>query len=119
VKRRAPRDEEEAAAFKGMGHAITDIRERRGMDLDELASKCEMTPARLEEIENGESDEPWGDLCLVAKGLEMPVPALFMAAEEAAPGRGGEQWRQWTREAEAGSAAPGVRSDAAEGEKRA
>ena len=115
TSRRPPRDEEEAAAFKGMGQAVTIIRERRGMDRDDLASRCEMTPAELEEIERGELDEPWGDLRLVAKGLDIPLPQLLMEAEEFAPGPGGEQWRQSAGEAEANSTAPGARSDAAEG----
>jgi transcriptional regulator with XRE-family HTH domain len=114
-QQRPPRDEEEAAAFKGMGQAVTIIRERRGMDREELAARCEMTPAELEEIERGELDERWGDLRLLAKALDTPLPALLMEAEEFAPGRGGEQWRQSSGEAEAGSAAPGARSDAAEG----
>ncbi len=48
--RRQPRDAEEAAAFKGMGQAITVIRERRSMSRDELAAKCEMAPAELEQV---------------------------------------------------------------------
>jgi len=116
-QRRAPRDKEEAAAFKGLGQAVTANRERLGMDRDELASRCEMTPAELDEIEHGELDEPWGDVRVIAKGLDTTLPALMMEAEEFAPGLGGEQWRQRTREAEAGSTAPGERSDAAEGRK--
>jgi transcriptional regulator with XRE-family HTH domain len=117
-QRRPPRDEEEAAAFKGMGQAVTILRERRGMDRDELASRCEMAPAEVEEIERGELDERWGDLRVLAKGLDIPLPALLMEAEEFAPGPGGEQWRRSAGEAEAGSTAPGARSDAAEGRSR-
>ena len=98
-----------------MGQAITVIRERRGIDRDELAAKCEMTRPELEQIERGEIDEWWGGIRLVAKALDTPLPALLMEAEEFAPGAGGEQWRQRTREAESDSAIPGARSDAAEG----
>lgn len=101
--RRKPRDAEEAAAFKGMGQAIIVIRERRGMSRDELATKCEMTPAELEQVERGEADESWGGVRLIAKGLEMPLGALMIEAEEFAPGAGGEAWRQNTREAEGDS----------------
>lgn len=114
-QRRPPRDEEEAAAFKGMGQAVTIIRERRGMERGELASKCEMAPAELEEIERGGLDEGWGGLRLLAKALDTPLAALIMEAEEFAPGPGGEQWRQSAGEAEADSTTPGARSDAAEG----
>lgn len=117
--RREPRDDEEAAAFKGMGQAITLIRERRSLDRDTIASRAEMTREELERIERGEIDEWWGGIRLVAKALDIPLSALFMEAEEFAPGPGGEQWRQSTREAESDSAIRGARSDAAEGEQQA
>lgn len=112
---RPPRDEEEAAAFKGLGQAITVIRERRGMTREGLARKCEMTPDELEKVERGDLDEWWGGVRRIAKALEIPLGALMIEAEEFAPGPGGERWRQNTREAEGGSAIRGARSDAAEG----
>jgi transcriptional regulator with XRE-family HTH domain len=113
--RSKPRDDEEAAAFKGMGQAITVIRERRGMSRAELAEKCGLTSAELETVERGELDESWGITRRIAKALGMPLQALMDEAEEFAPGPGGEQWRQSTREAEGDSAIGGPRSDAAEG----
>ncbi|HKO37446.1 MAG TPA: hypothetical protein VJU14_03660 [Solirubrobacterales bacterium] len=98
-----------------MGQAITVIRERRGMDRDELAARAEMTRPELEKIERGELDEWWGGIRMVAKAFGMPLPALMMEVEEFAPGKGGERWRQSAGEAEADSAIPGARSDAAEG----
>lgn len=116
--RRPPRNEEEEAAFKGMGQAIAIIRERRGMDREELASKCELTRAELEKIERGETDEWWGGLRRIAKALDIPLGELILEAEEFAPGRGGEEWRQSAREAQSDSAIPGARSDAAERRER-
>jgi len=116
--RRPPRDEEEAAAFTGMGQAITVIRERRGMGRDELAAKAGMTRPELEKIERGELDEWWGGLRVIAKAFGMPVSALMIEAEEFAPGKGGEKWRQSARDAESGSAIRAPRSDAAEGGKQ-
>ncbi|HEX7279855.1 MAG TPA: helix-turn-helix transcriptional regulator [Solirubrobacterales bacterium] len=113
--RRPPRDDEEAAAFRGMGQAVTVIRERRGVSREELASKTGMKVPELEKIERGELDEWWGGIRMIAKAFEMPLPALMMEAEEFAPGKGGEEWRQSVREAEADSAIPEARSDAAEG----
>jgi transcriptional regulator with XRE-family HTH domain len=114
-RRRPPRDDEEAAAFKGLGQAVTVIRERQGMTRDDLAAKSEMTLEELEVIERGELDEGWGGLRLIAKAFGMPVGALMNEAEEFAPGPGGEDWRQSTCEGEAGSAVRRPRSDAAEG----
>jgi transcriptional regulator with XRE-family HTH domain len=103
-RRRDPRDNEEAAAFKGLGQAVTVTRERRGLTREQLAGQCEMTQSELEKIERGEFDEWWGGLRRIAKAFGMPFPALMMEAEEFAPGRGGEDWRQSAREAEADSA---------------
>lgn len=117
-RRRHPRNDEEAAAFKGLGQAVTVIRERRGMSSDELAAKAEMTRAELEKIEHGELDEWWGGIRMVAKAFGMSLSALMLEAEEFAPGRGGESWRQTAGEAEGDSAIPGARSDAAEGKRQ-
>lgn len=89
--RRKPRDDEETATFKGMGQAITVIRERRGMSRVELAEICGLTPAELEKVERGELDESWGIMRRIANGLGMSFAALAAEAEEAAPGPGGEQ----------------------------
>ncbi|MGN6256418.1 MAG: helix-turn-helix domain-containing protein [Solirubrobacterales bacterium] len=113
-----PRDEEEAASFQGMGQAITITRERRGLSREEVAQESEMKVAKLEAIERGELHALWGDLRRIAKGLEIPLPELFIQAEEHAPGPGGEVWRQWSGEAGSDSAIPGARSDAAEEESR-
>lgn len=59
-RREPPRDDEEAAAFKGLGRAVTLMRERKGMDRDEFAAKAEMTPTELADVERGELDEWWG-----------------------------------------------------------
>lgn len=114
-RRLHPRDDEEVAAFEGLGQAITVIRERRGMSREDLADKAEMTVPELRKIEQGELDEWWGGIRMIAKAFGMPVPALMMEAEEFAPGQGGEKWRQSARDAEGDSAIPGARSDAAEG----
>jgi transcriptional regulator with XRE-family HTH domain len=116
--RRPPRNDEEAAAFKGLGHTVTVIRERQDMTRNELAARSEMTTPELERIERGELDEGWGGLRVIAKAFGMPVGALMNEAEEFAPGPGGESWRRETRDAEAGSSIRAPRSDAAEARPR-
>jgi transcriptional regulator with XRE-family HTH domain len=81
-KRRPPRDDEEAAAFKGLGKAITTIRKRRGLGRDELASRCEITRVELEKLEGGSLDESWGGLRHIAKLLGVSLPALLNEAEK-------------------------------------
>lgn len=114
-RRREPRSDEEAAAFKGLGQAVTVIRERQSISRDDLATQAEMTVPELEAIERGEFDEWWGGLRRIAKAFGMSVGALMIEAEEFAPGPGGEELRQETREGEAGDAIRAPRSDAAEG----
>lgn len=92
--RRKPRDDEEAAAFKGMGRAITMHRERRDMSREELAEKCGLTPAELETIERGELDESWGVTRRIAKALDISLPALMSEAEEFASASDSEQGRR-------------------------
>jgi transcriptional regulator with XRE-family HTH domain len=95
-----PHDEEQIASLKGMGHAITIIRERRGLSREEVAPKAEMTVGELEAIERGELHERWGGLRTVAQALGVTLPALINQAEEQAPGPGGEQWRRRSGAAE-------------------
>jgi transcriptional regulator with XRE-family HTH domain len=92
-RREPPRDDEEAAAFKGLGQAVTLIRERRGVGRDELAAKAEMTPAELEQVERGGLDEWWGGLRMIAKAAGMPLSTLVSETERSSPGNGGESGR--------------------------
>ena len=92
-RREPPRGDEEAAAFKGLGQAVTLIREREGMDRYELAAKAEMTPDELEQVERGERDEWWGSLRMIAQAAGMPLSSLVREAEKSSPGNGGESER--------------------------
>jgi hypothetical protein len=49
-RREPPRDDEEAAAFKGLARAVTLMREWKGMDRDEFAAKAEITPTELADV---------------------------------------------------------------------
>jgi ribosome-binding protein aMBF1 (putative translation factor) len=97
---RRPRGREDDAAFVGLGKAIVHLREKRGMDCDELAEKIEEDSAVMEKIERGEVDADWATLRVIARALGLPLDVLMELAEEQAPGEGGEEWRRWTREAE-------------------
>jgi transcriptional regulator with XRE-family HTH domain len=84
-----------------MGKAIVHLRERRGMDREEMAEKIEEEPATLEKVERGETDAGWAILRVVAHAVREPLYVLTALAEERAPGAGGAEWRRKTREAEA------------------
>lgn len=93
-RREPPRDDDEAAAFEAMGQAVTLLRERKGMDRDELAAKVELTPTELEQVERGEQDEWWGGLRLIAQAAGVPLSTLVREAEKSSPGNGGESERE-------------------------
>jgi ribosome-binding protein aMBF1 (putative translation factor) len=97
---RRPRNREDDASFVGMGRAITHLREKRGWDRHELAEKIEEDPASLEKVERGKVDADWATLRVIAHALDLPLDALMELAEEHAPGPGGDEWRQHTRESE-------------------
>lgn len=94
------RSREDDASFAGMGKAIIQMRERRGLDRDELAEKIEAGPHVLERIESGQTNADWATLRVVAHALCVPLYALIELAEEQAPGEGGKEWRRRTREVE-------------------
>jgi ribosome-binding protein aMBF1 (putative translation factor) len=76
------------------------VRERAGMSSAELAEKIGIREVDMQQLERGELDADWATLRVAARELELPLDALIELAEESAPGEGGEQWRQWSREAE-------------------
>lgn len=82
-----------------MGQAIAALRERRQLSRDELAAEAGLPDPSLEAIEEGAVDADWGTLRKLASALGVPLEELMQAAEELAPGPGGEQWRRWSREA--------------------
>lgn len=94
------RNREDDASFVGMGEAITRLREKRGMSRDDLAEAIEEEPAVLERVEQGNANADWAMLRVIAYALTLPLHTLIELAEEAAPGEGGEEWRQKTREVE-------------------
>lgn len=81
--------------------AIVHLREQRDMVRDELAAKVEEEPTFLVgRIERGEVNADWATLRAIANVLGLPLDALMELAEEHAPGRGDDEWRQATRKNE-------------------
>lgn len=76
------------------------LRERAGMSCADLAARADLRPLDLGRLESGDLDADWATLRNLARELGLPLHALFELAEELAPGEGGEEWRQWSREAE-------------------
>ncbi len=91
-QRRKPRDPEEAAAFKGMGQAITAIRERRGMDREELAAKLweELNSLLAGAVPHGASEKQAEDAILFAiMGSDTEIRDLYERVRRLARDRPG------------------------------
>jgi transcriptional regulator with XRE-family HTH domain len=88
------RSAEEAAAFKGMGLAVIELCESRGLSKADLASKAEVAASALRQIERGEVDAKWGTLRKLASALQIPLDALIEMALELAPGVGRQARRE-------------------------
>jgi transcriptional regulator with XRE-family HTH domain len=84
-KKKSP---EEKAAFIGMGLAIADLREDRGLSNPDLALKAKVAESTLIQIELGEVNTKWGTLRKLATGLQVPLDALVARADELTPGVG-------------------------------
>lgn len=103
------KEKREGAAFRGLGQTIRAIRERRGMDMRELAAKCKVTLAELKKIERGDFDELWRGLRLfglVANAFDIPLDALIVEAVEPAAGPGGRQRQESMGQAESRKPVP-------------
>jgi transcriptional regulator with XRE-family HTH domain len=91
---RRRRSAEDAASLKGLGLAITELRENRELNKTDLAAAAEIAPSTLRKIELGKTDAKWGTLRRLAAALEIPLDALTEMAEELAPGIGRAAQRQ-------------------------
>jgi transcriptional regulator with XRE-family HTH domain len=104
-----------AVSPKGLGDAITAIRERCGIASEELVPKSGLTLQELNGIEGGEIDALWGDLRKIARGLGMPLAELLSQVEEYATGSAGEKSMHRSKEPDPCRTDSWPPSDAAEG----
>jgi transcriptional regulator with XRE-family HTH domain len=82
-----------------MGRAITQLRRDAGMTQNALAHGAGLTGKALGNIERGKVEAGWGTLRRIAYALNVELKNLMELAEELAPGRGGTEWRRWSRTA--------------------
>lgn len=69
------------------------------MSRSQLAEKLGVGGDDMDSLERGELGADWGTMRL-ARELGGPLRVLFELAEESAPGKGGEDWRRWSLEAD-------------------
>lgn len=65
--------DEQKAYFKALGNKIQMLRLNKGLSLEETAAECKLTPAKMSEIENGETDFKHVVLCKLGRlfGVEV------------------------------------------------
>ena len=61
---------------------IAEFRKAKQLSMSELASRVEMTPSMLSQIERGTANPSINTLKLIAQALEIPIYRFFMADED-------------------------------------
>lgn len=98
--RRSRPDEEEDASLRGLGLAVTQLREDLGLSREAAVKKAGLTVPTITGIEKAKTREPrWGTLRRLAKALEVPVNDLVELGIQLAPGPAGDRLRHRDREA--------------------
>jgi len=64
-----------------VGKRVKDVRERKGLSLQDISSRTDIDTALLEQVENGKVAPPLGLIIKLAKALEMKM-GYFISGEE-------------------------------------
>jgi transcriptional regulator with XRE-family HTH domain len=67
---------------KGLATAVRQLRKGAGLNQGQLAEKAGISPSWLSRIESGAYDPSWGNIRLVAQGLNISLRTLSERAEE-------------------------------------
>jgi transcriptional regulator with XRE-family HTH domain len=71
--------------FRELGVVVEQLRVDRGLKRPALATKADIEPCELQEIEQGDVDADWGTLRKLAYALETPLEDLFKKLEGRRP----------------------------------
>lgn len=63
--------------LKALGNCLHELRERTGLNVNQLSEKSGLSCRRIGEIERGEADLNFGTLILLALALDTTVPEVF------------------------------------------
>lgn len=69
---------------KGMGGRIKDVREARGLSLEDVANRTDIPKDHLEQVEDGKATPPLGTVIRLAKALDMKM-GYFISGEQDRP----------------------------------
>jgi len=96
MSQRRSKTEEDMAAQIGLGLAIERLRRERGWTRDKLAKRSHLTGKPISDVESARAEMTWGNLRLVARGLDIELADLNRPATDYALGKAGDKLR--TRE---------------------
>lgn len=71
------KEERDKRRLQRLGRNLRMIREAKGLSLDQVASRCDITKANLSRIENGKKDFTMTSFLEIAKGLGMHPSKIF------------------------------------------
>lgn len=67
-----------------IGETLRQMRQARGLTLNELARRCDLAPSTLSKIENGQMSPTYDTILSLGEGLEVDVADLFSERQTAA-----------------------------------
>jgi len=77
-----PASEHRDADLLVLGQAVRQMREQRGMSIDELAGATSIARERVDALETGRLDPTYELLLALAEGLDIQPSALMILAEQ-------------------------------------
>lgn len=84
------------AGFKGLGIAVHQLRQEKGLTPAQLAEGAGLSGSTINAIERGKQNTTWSNLRRLAGGLGVDLEKLLDLGIDLAPGPGGDELR-WDR----------------------
>lgn len=82
------------AGYKGLGAAVHQLRQEKGLTPAQLANSAGLSGSTINAIERGTQDTTWGNLRRLAGGLGVKLDRLLDLGIDLAPGPGGDELRR-------------------------
>lgn len=82
----------------GLGRAIRQLREKRGLSQEELGHRAEIHPTWVSHLESGRNNPAWATVRSLARALEVSMGELAALSEQLEPGGGVKTARRRPRD---------------------
>lgn len=71
----------------GLGRALREIREERGLSQEDVAHRADLHPTWLSHLESGRNNPAWGTVRRVCRALDVSLAELAARAERLDPNK--------------------------------